>query len=59
MFVHTTTGWSQQARLPASDAASNEGFGSSAVLSGSTAIIGAPGVNAFARPGAAYVFLNA
>ena len=58
VFVHTTTGWSQQAKLTASGAASDEGFGSSAVLSGSTAIIGAPGVNAFARPGAAYVFMN-
>ena len=56
VFTRSSSGWSQQAELSASDAAS--GFGSAVALSGDTALIGAEGntVNGQATAGAAYVF---
>jgi hypothetical protein len=54
VFTHTTTGWSQQAKLTASDAASPDEFGSSVAVSGSTAVVGSFNNNSGA--GAAYVF---
>jgi hypothetical protein len=54
VFVLSGTNWTQQAELTASDAARNDAFGWSLAISGSTAVVGAPGHNSFA--GAAYVF---
>jgi hypothetical protein len=49
-------GWSQQARLIASDAAEDDVFGDSVAISGKTAVVGAPFHNSDA--GAAYVFVR-
>jgi hypothetical protein len=54
MFGGYGSTWSQQAELTASDAAANDHFGSSVAVSGSTAVVGAPGKNS--NTGAAYVF---
>jgi autotransporter-associated beta strand protein len=48
--------WTQQAKLTASDAASNDLFGFSVSLSGDTAVIGAVGDNS--STGSAYVFVR-
>ena len=45
MFVRSGTSWSQQAELTAKDAATGDRFGRSVALSGTTALIGAPGKN--------------
>ena len=52
VFERTGTEWSQQAKLTASHPAAGEEFGHSVAISGSTALIGAPGNGA----GDAYVF---
>ena len=58
VFVRTAGGWTQQAKLTASDAAASDYFGVSVSVSGDTAVIGANqddhagGTNA----GSAYVF---
>jgi nucleoside-specific outer membrane channel protein Tsx len=54
VFARSGTKWSEQAELTASDAASGEHFGQSVSVSGSVAIVGAPG--AVSSTGAAYVF---
>jgi hypothetical protein len=54
VFVQSGTTWPQQATLTASDAANGDEFGFSVALSGSTALIGARGKNAY--HGAAYPF---
>jgi hypothetical protein len=54
VFVRSGSKWSQQAELTASDTASGDHFGQSVSVSGSTAIVGAPG--AVTSTGAAYVF---
>ncbi|UCB43342.1 MAG: hypothetical protein JSV77_01460 [Dehalococcoidales bacterium] len=41
IFVSSASGWSQQAKLTASDGASYDGFGYSVSISGDTAVIGA------------------
>ena len=56
VFVQSGSTWSQQAELTASDSSANDDFGYSVSVSGSTAVVGAPGVNLGA--GAAYVFLQ-
>ena len=56
VFVRSGTTWSQQAKLTASDAAANDMFGSSAALSGTTALVGAPENNSLT--GEAYAFGN-
>jgi hypothetical protein len=56
VFTRSGTTWSQQATLTASDAATNDTFGSSVALSGDTALVGAPGKNS--STGAAYVFIR-
>jgi hypothetical protein len=60
VFTRSGTTWSQEAKLTASDIASNEGFGRSVALSddGNTAIIGALGedTSPYTNNGAAYVF---
>jgi hypothetical protein len=55
-FVHSTTGWSQQAELKASDGAAGDAFGTSVAISGSTAVIGAYRKDSGA--GAAYIFVR-
>jgi hypothetical protein len=55
VFVRSGTTWTQQAKLITSDGASNDYFGVSVALSGSTAVVGAQGKNS--STGAAYVFV--
>jgi len=58
-FARSGTVWTQSAKLIASDAADDDLLGSSVSLSGSTAILGAPGVDlapALDNEGAAYAF---
>jgi hypothetical protein len=55
VFVRTGTTWTQQAKLTASDAATNDDFGTSAAITGSTVLVGAIGHNS---TGAAYVFVR-
>ena len=51
--------WTESQKLTADDAVPEEEFGWSVALSGSTALIGAPGANgANAGQGAAYIFTN-
>lgn len=54
VFQHGSAGWSQVARLGATDAASGDAFGYSVALSGSRALIGARAKDG--NQGAAYVF---
>ena len=54
VFSDTAAGWKQGAELKGSDTAVDDGFGVSVAISGTTAIVGAPG---FAKAaGRAYVF---
>jgi hypothetical protein len=57
VFVQSGTVWSQQAQLTATDAATNDLFGYSVAISGSTLAVGAYFKNSGA--GAAYVFVRA
>jgi len=43
VFARSGTGWTEQAKLTASDAAFGGSFGSSVALSGETAVVGSPG----------------
>jgi hypothetical protein len=54
IFVKSGHTWTQQARLTASDSAPGDFFGVAIAVSGSTAVVGAPGHNS--SRGAAYVF---
>jgi FG-GAP repeat len=54
VFVRSGTAWSRQAKLTASDGVSGDLLGSSVAISGSTAVIAAPGN--IRHAGAAYVF---
>ncbi len=56
VFVSSGTIWSQQAELKATGAASSDLFGYSVAISGSTAVVGAPGRSS--SKGAAYVFVR-
>ncbi len=60
VFVRDGSGWTQQAKLTASDAAAGDVFGYSVAISGDTAVIGAereaPG--GLSNAGAAYVFVR-
>ena len=60
VFVRSGASWSQQARLAASDAATNDQFGSSVAISGETIVVGAPGadIGANENQGAAYTFVR-
>jgi hypothetical protein len=42
VFVYDGTNWTQQAYLKASNASTNDGFGSAVAISGDTIVIGAP-----------------
>ena len=61
-YVFTQSGvtWTQQQELTASDGASNDEFGSSVALNGTTAVIGAPekAIGSESLQGAAYVFVQ-
>jgi FG-GAP repeat len=60
VFVRSGMGWTQQAKLSASDAGASEDFGSTVAISGDTLVVGArlkDGVAAF-DVGAAYVFVR-
>ncbi len=54
VFVRSVTTWTQQAELTASDGGAQDGFGLAVAISGSTALIGAPGKNS----GVAYAFVR-
>lgn len=56
IFTRSGTVWTQQQKLTAADGASDDSFGSSVVVSGNTAIIGAYGDDNY--KGAAYVFVR-
>ena len=56
VFVRSGTTWTQQAKLTAADATSNELLGISVALSGDTALVGTTNDNQ--RSGAAYVFVR-
>jgi FG-GAP repeat len=58
VFVRSGTTWSQQAELAASDGVSNDLFGISVAISGSTAVVGATENVAARGDGAAYVFVR-
>jgi MYXO-CTERM domain-containing protein len=60
VFVRTGTVWSQQAKLTASDGATNDNFGRSVSVSGDTALVAAPrdDLGANADQGSAYVFVR-
>lgn len=50
VFVRSRGKWSEQAKLTTSDAAAGDQFGWSVALSGSTAVVGAPGKNSKTGP---------
>jgi hypothetical protein len=54
VFTRSGSTWTQQAALTAPSRARNDSFGFSVAVSGSTAVVGAPGKNS--GTGAAYVF---
>ena len=54
MFTNTAAGWKQATELKGSDTVADNGFGVSVAISGTTAIVGAPGFSKAA--GRAYVF---
>lgn len=59
VFTKPASGWSdatQTAELTASDGEAGQGLGWSVAVSGETVVAGAPGVERFEAPGAAYVF---
>ena len=60
VFVRSGSTWSQQAKLTASDALTNDNFGWAVSISGDTALIGAPSGDSAAVPdtGSAYVFVR-
>jgi hypothetical protein len=56
VFVHSGSSWSQQAKLTAADGSVGDLFGWSVAVSGSTAVVSAPGHRHVT--GAAYVFVR-
>ena len=58
VFVRDGTGWTQQAKLAAADAAPFDQFGRSVSVSGETALVGANNSLSFAESGSAYVFVR-
>ena len=56
VFTNTASGWKQAAELKGSDTVAADGFGISVVISGATAIAGAP--DHAKQSGRAYVFTN-
>jgi FG-GAP repeat len=59
VWVRSSSGWSREARLVASDAAADDEFGYSVGIQGDTAVVGAPGDDdAGPLSGSAYVFVR-
>lgn len=60
VFVRSGVTWTEQAKLVASDGLASDNFGSVAVLSGETALLGAPfdDIGANTNQGSAYAFLR-
>ncbi len=60
IFTRSGTTWTQQAKLSASDGATNDSFGESVALAGDTALVGASrhDVGATDTQGAAYVYFR-
>ena len=60
VFTRSGTTWTQQAQLTASDGAERDYFGSSVVLSGDTALVGAneDDIGAKENQGSAYIFIR-
>ena len=56
VFEWTTAGWTQVAELKGSGSAAGDNFGSSVSISGTTAVVGAPGALGVSTLGRAYVF---
>ncbi len=58
-YIFTSAGmtWGQHAKLTASDGVANDVFGTGVAISGTTAVVSAPGRNS--STGAAYIFTNA
>ncbi len=56
VFVRSATGWTQQAKLTASDRAGGDIFGASVSIDGETAVVGAS--EKASNTGAAYVFVR-
>jgi hypothetical protein len=56
VFVKGPSGWKQQARLLAADAAPQANFGESVAIDGDTAVVGAPNTGILGGIGSAYVF---
>jgi hypothetical protein len=56
VFVRSGTTWTQQQKLVAADAATNDAFGGSVAISGDTLVAGASGDNS--SRGSAYVFVR-
>ena len=60
VYVDSGAGWSEQAKLTASDAAQNDSFGFSLALDGNTLVVGSVGslTSPLTSSGAAYVFVR-
>jgi len=60
VFANLGSGWTQTAKVSASDGMAYETFGWSVAIAASTAVVGEPGatINSNGNQGAAYVFLN-
>lgn len=58
VFVRTATGWAEEAKLTASDAAPRDVFGTSVSISGDRALVGASGESVGGASGYAYVFVR-
>jgi hypothetical protein len=58
VFVRDGAGWTQQAKLLASDLAADSWFGTSVAVSGDTALVGALGDFENEAPGSVYVFVR-
>jgi hypothetical protein len=58
VFVESGGTWRQQTELTASDGTASDYFGNSVAVSGSTAVVGAPGGDQYQGAGAAYVFVQ-
>jgi hypothetical protein len=56
VFVKGASGWKQQARLLAADAAPQASFGESVAIDGDTAVVGSPNTGILGGIGSAYVF---
>ncbi len=58
VFVRDGDGWTQQAKLQASDGEEDDRFGNGVAIDGDTIVVGTPGKYPIDRPGTAYVFVR-